>query len=182
MLPDNFTYEMFGDYINSENASKGFDINIIKNIKGNSAAFAFTDESLHIFFATDEFDISQIPHEYMHLIDDRIYDYYSTVEVNGEKFYNNFDLLWSEYNPDNFVYDFDQDYDSKYFVSFYSMTNCLEDRAETFMYLCCDSFGSDWYKDNEPLKKKADFLIKSIYDAFPSAQKADNLLWTKNIN
>jgi hypothetical protein len=62
------------------------------------------------------------------------------------------------------------------------MTNCLEDRAETFMYLCCDSFGSDWYKDNEPLKKKADFLIKSIYDAFPSAQKADNLLWTKNIN
>jgi hypothetical protein len=164
-----------------ENNHNGFDINIVKNIKGSAAAYAggSSNNHMHIVFATEEFALSQIPHEFMHLIDNRIYDYYAYNATDA--FSDGFDDLWMNLNKDGFVYDDDADYDGNYFVSYYAMTNWLEDRAETFMYLCDESYGTDWYTSNKYLKKKADFLIDAIRLAFPSVQKADSVYWTRNI-
>jgi hypothetical protein len=176
MLPENFTKEMIVDYMYDDSADDCLEINIIKNIKGEAAAYAYGSSMV---FATDEFSVSQIPHEFMHVIDNRIYYYYTNKE--DAPYDGNYDEMWCALNPKDFNYDQDE-YNEDYFVSYYAMTNWVEDRAETFMFLCDGTYNMDWYKDNEALRKKADFLIKSIHDAFPSVQKeTDKLLWESNL-
>jgi hypothetical protein len=181
LMPENFVQEMYSDYIGENMGYDGFEINIVKEIDGESSAYAYSDEKLHIVFATDEFTVSHIPHEFMHLIDNRIMNYYDNSE--NVSYDDSLYSVWSDYNPDGFCYDDDdEEYNEKYFVSVYAMTNTNEDRAETFMYLCDESFGTDWYKDGEPVKNKADSLINAISESFPSVQNSDNVFWTRNIN
>lgn len=177
-FPDGFVSEMYTDYINSDNDHNGFDIYIVKEIKGDSAAFANGwDKNALITFATDEFNFDQLAHEFMHIIDFRIFDYYESID-------SNFDEEWFSFVPDNFIYgDESNEYteeDSQYFIDYYAMTSQYEDRAELFMRLFSDTDSDtspDWYTGR--MKDKTDFLCRAIKESYPSVQNADNIYWEK---
>ncbi len=173
VFPDNFITEMYSDL----DGDYDFNINIVKDIGDSIDAFAFAFEHFDITFATEGFTKNIVYHEMMHLIYERINNYYND---RGENFY----ALWEElndgieYNPDA------EEVNNDYFVSNYAMTNADEDMAETFQFLCETNENDempDWLK-SETANKKAVFLCKTIRKVFPSVSSIERAYWEKYID
>lgn len=132
-------------------------------------------ERLKIVLATDELTSTTLPHEFMHLIERRLYAYYDSV---GESFWDG----WVSRNPEDFNYFDEEDRQqySDYFVSQYAMTNSTEDIAETFMFLFTAGEPleeNDWYRDAPHIQAKVAFLKEAIRRSFPSVQAVDKACW-----
>lgn len=188
-FPENFIKEIYTGMEHIETG--GFEIYIAKDIVGFPNAYANTwGEKFEIALETNGFSINTFSHEFMHIIDARLEDYY---------WEENLDDLWSENNPEGFEYlgyeDFGaegweevdySDYED-YFVSLYAMSAATEDRADTFSSLF-DYGGGDyvsekpyWYKEGTALAQKAVFLCAAIRGAFPSMKNAPVQRWEKSI-
>lgn len=172
VFPDNFISEMYSDL----DSGYDFNINIVKNIDSIDA-FAFAFERFEITFSTDAFYKNLVYHEMMHLIYERINNYYND---KGENFY----ALWEKLN-DGIEYNSEaEDVNDEYFVSNYAMTNADEDMAETFKFLCETSEYDempDWLK-KKPANKKAVFLCETIRKVYPSVSATERAYWEKFID
>ncbi len=177
-LPDGFVREMQTDFPGGADAGyQGFDIYVVREIPGGSSAYASGWETrLKIVLATDEFYPSVLPHEFMHLIERRVYAYFDSV---GESFWNG----WMALNPEGFNYYAD---DNPYtlvgdcFVSSYAMTNSTEDMAETFMSVFVANVPLSecyWYKDAPRVQAKVAFLLDAIRRSYPSVRAVDKAYW-----
>jgi len=179
-LPEGFARDMYEGLEVFEYG--GFDIFIGSSIKGIASAYASSFmNNLTIVFGTAASDFRTVAHEFMHIMDTRIEDYLGV----DTSFYE----LWCKYNPDSFEYVGLENEDSYYeseeydnwFVSAYSTATDAEDRAEIFSYLFEDSFSDspvpDWYNEKEPLREKADFLLKMIREAYPSLKNVRTAQW-----
>lgn len=167
-FPKNFTHEMA--YFNGKRHS--FDIYIDKEIIGAAAAFANRYDGFLICFATDEFSNEFIPHEFLHLIDARIDSYLTS---KGK----DYEVLWDRLNPKGFFYYAEQDYNEKYFVSSYAMTDSREDRADTFQYLFTGYNASSHPLAQNAVRRKGIYLTQLIRQAYPSVQKLDYASWER---
>lgn len=183
-LPVGFTRDMQTDFPEpwdeyGMTGFDGFDIYVVKEIPGGSAAYANGwGERLLICLATDEFSYSTLPHEFMHLIERRIHAWY---ESQNESFWG----VWDTLNPEDFYYAVGQDdtdlpYD--WFVSRYAMTDSMEDRAETFQYLFTSTEPLKeawWYADSPHVQAKVALLCEAIRNAYPSVQAVERACWEK---
>jgi hypothetical protein len=179
-LPDGFVREIYTDYKDSESNHKSLQIFIFRRMLDDENVSAYAQAwstDMHIAFATESFNTTQISHEFMHLIDYRIEDYYST---KGRNLYEE----WEELNPEGFEYNPEQDFNEEYFPTVYAMTDQQEDRADLFMTLC-DYSGRretpDFVYAEGKLYKKAQYLCKAIRESFPSVKKAKAVLWERDI-
>lgn len=167
-FPKGFTREMkcFGGKDHS------FDIYIDKEIIGASAAYANRYDGFLICFATDEFCAEYIPHEFLHLIDARIDDYFT-------KNNKNYETEWDKLNPRNFFYYENQDYQPKFFVTLYAMSDAREDRADTFEYLF-EAYDSNEHPFTQnAVRKKSIYLSQIIREVYPSVRKVPFASWEK---
>lgn len=178
-FPTDFVKEMFSDFVQDYNKHTGLDIYIVKEIYGNTAAFANGwEERMIITFATDEFLYSHLPHEFMHIIDMRIFDYYESIDKS-------FWEEWEKYNPKDFCYgtnDVLEDDLLPYFVTAYSLTSQQEERADMFDLLFCDQYVKDtppWLAEYPHIQDKVNYLCKAIREAYPSLKNADTQPWEK---
>lgn len=176
-FPDGFVEEMYED---------GFQIYIGKKIQSDNIGAYATGYSTvaSITLATDSFTSTTLPHEFMHIIDRRIFN---TFDDSNEYFEDE----WAKLNPDGFEYSYDTnnyDLDEKYedyFVSAYSTATPDEDRAEIFMNLFTAGSYDEapyWYTESPYTKAKADYLCKAIRRAYPSLQNVDKAYWEKWVN
>ena len=185
MLPKGFIKQT---YTSLENYNpKGLQIYIGNKIKGSISGYTEKKENyFEIALATDDFSIRTLAHEFMHIIDARLKDYYWEKDLN---------TLWHSLNRKGFEYlgddeekhnkiDFvEYEYD---FVSRYAMTNEAEDRADTFEVLFIRSLNNEtqtplWFKEGKPAAKKAIFLCKAIRKAFPCMKNAPVQPWEEPI-
>ncbi len=168
LFPVNFIKEIYEDYADA------IDVYIVSHISEVNA-YTFASE---VTFDIRAFSKNIVFHEFMHMVANRLADYYAN---QNENLYD----LWNQFNDENFFYGNDNaDFDGKHFVSFYAMTNTDEDMAEIFQYLY-ETASSDGYPDclnNEYVLKKAEFLCESIRKAFPSAAEEDKLYWEKHLD
>ncbi len=156
------------------------EIYIVRSIPGEASAFAsLWAEPPVICFATEEFDPSQIPHEFMHIMDLRLSRW---LESQGRSLEGE----WAALSPD---YAFEEALSQErreslegYFVSLYARTNSGEDRAECFRAL----FESEeplaeqwWYAGKAGVQSKLLWLCQSLRAAFPSLQGVERASWEK---
>ena len=192
LLPNGFIKELY-DY---NDMITGLKINLVKNIDSVSAYVVDIFEEPYIVFSY--FSLRDVPgvffHELMHLIDDRLTDYYE--KAYGYDFYDE----WCKLNPDDFEYmqekdrDPDFEHDTNYFVSSYATNNMVEDTADTLRYLCekvdsevvyAEGYGEDDVEEEklgENVSKKIELLCKAIREAFPSTANAEELYWEKALD
>lgn len=188
-LPDGFVKETYTGMEHIETG--GIDIYIGSRIKGNPSAYANRwGEKFQITLSSYTFGIETLAHEFMHIIDARLDDYY---------WEEGLDTIWSDYNPKGFDYLGYQENNpepwekidiSKYendFASSYAMSAATEDRADTFSSLFNSGLNSEpqkpyWYKKGTPAAKKAAFLCKSIRKAYPCMKDAPVQPWEKCIS
>lgn len=188
LLPDGFIKELY-DY--NEMVS-GLRINLVKSIDSIDAYVVDYLEEMTVVFGY--YSLRQgtgvFFHEFMHLIDNRLTDYYW--ENYGYDFYDE----WCKLNPKDFEYLGDEYHDAddkKYFVSNYATKNMEEDTADTLRYLCEkveygndeeEGYGEDDTEEKygENVIKKTELLCKAIREAFPSAANAEELYWEKGLN
>lgn len=172
LFPENFVKEIYKDaqYVD------GFNINIVENIDSVTAFANDFTEIYEICFGCRGFSRGVVFHELMHLIDNRIQDYY---DDNNMDFY----AQWWALNPEDFEYgsEIDYDLDEGYFVSYYAMTNEAEDLADTFqtMFEAFDYNDNYRFSEHEYVNKKAALLCEAIRKAFPSMANAENVCWEK---
>ena len=174
LFPDNFIKEIYSaDYIN------GLNIYIVESIEGANAYVNDFSDDYEIVFGTSGISKGIVFHEFMHLIDNRLYDYYYDLD---EDFYE----MWVQLNPEGFEYYSEEefDFDSDYFTSYYAMTNEAEDMAETFqnMYEAYAYDDANRFTQFEHLNKKAALLCRAIREAFPSMANANEVCWEKYVN
>ena len=126
--------------------------------------------------ATDEFSASTVPHEFMHLIERRIFAWYESV---GESFWD----AWDALNPEGFdYYDGEDKWElvGDWFVSSYAMTDSMEDRAETFMEVFTAQTPLEecfWYQEGSHVPAKVAFLREAIRRSYPSVQAVEQAYW-----
>jgi len=183
LLPEGFVRE---SYSGMENYSfSGFDIFIGDSIQGDAGAYEmqFLDK-LTIVFSTSSTDMRTVAHEFMHAFDTRIDDSLSDTSLFDE---------WNSFNPEGFEYSGLESEDSyenyekydPYFSSAYAMKTDAEDRAELFSMLFKAYIDKDyspyWLDEKEPVRQKAQFLIKLIRDAFPSMKNVGTAPWEELI-
>jgi hypothetical protein len=176
-FPDGFIDEMHTGFNLKEYETDKLYIDLVNDIEDASAyALNFGNKMV---FATTTFNIDTIAHEFMHIIEVRVNDYYYPTDID-------FEIEWEKYIPDNFTFnDDDNEFDDKYFVSYYSMTSPAEDKAEIFMNLFQNGKSSTtpyWYDATTPLGKKTNYLCDSIRKAFPSVQNAESVFWENCLN
>ena len=174
LFPDNFIKEIYNaDYV------EGLNLHIIENIVGANAYVNDFTDVYEVVFGACGFSKGIVFHEFMHLIDNRLYDYY---EDSGKDFYD----MWVELNPEYFEYYSEEefDFDEEYFVSYYAMTNEAEDMAETFqsMYETYSASDVNRFAEYEHINAKAALLCNAIREAFPSMAEAQDVCWEKYVN
>ena len=114
-------------------------------------------------------------HELMHTIENNMYDLYNNKKLKNEPFNK-----WNEYNPKDFKYNnsYVEESNDKYtissnkdvyFIDSYSHTYPSEDRARIFEQFCKDESIIEKYPK---IKKKAEYLIKEIMNAYPSIKES----------
>lgn len=184
-LPDGMVKEIYSNYNNKENERSGIRLDIVSkvtlknDITDEASAFAQSwSEPMEVCFAYNTVGTSNVSHEFMHLMDNRIEDYLSTQDKN---LYNE----WFKLN-EGFEQDYNENdefhrqfkFDDKQFITEYASSNDKEDRAVTFEYLYTSHNDTEkiWMKP-EAIKAKADYLIKIIREAYPSVQKTQKAYW-----
>lgn len=181
LFPDGFVKEIY-DY---DPYFSGLKINIVKSIE-NINAYAIDNMGDHMLIVFSYYGFGDNAgvffHEFMHLIDGRISDYY--LKNYNSDFYDE----WCRLNPKDFEYanrdarEPEFEYNESYFISDYATTDMLEDAADTFRYLCenAENGVKNDYEGN--LNKKIELLCKAIRAAYPSAAKEAELYWEKPLN
>ena len=160
--------------------ARALHVYLVRKIPGDAAAFANAwMEPTMICFATEEFNPSQLAHEFMHIVDLRLQGYLTTQRQDLES-------AWLKLSPD-YAYESElsqeqSDELENWFVSWYARTDGAEDRAETFMML----FNAEeplaeqwWYKDKPGVQAKAAWLVENLRAAFPSVQAVEKACWEK---
>lgn len=174
-LPQGFVKEMYTGF--GDSGTKRFEIYIGSEITGTSSAYANCwGNTMEIALSTQAFNIGTLAHEFCHIIDRRIYETY-----------DDFDMEWNKLNPENFSYfgynnenDVEFENMDDYFISLYSLSAEVEDRAEIFSNLFTASTYDEaptWFTEDEHIIKKAEFLCKAIRDAFPCMQNIETADW-----
>ncbi|MDE5671655.1 MAG: hypothetical protein K2I14_09400 [Eubacterium sp.] len=178
LFPDGFVNEIYS----YNQQSSGIKMNIVKRIEGISAYAVDFNEDMMIVFGYDDFCKGVFFHEFMHLIDNRISDFYT------ENYHSDFYDEWCRLNPKDFEYIGDEyrnidfkDY-KEYFISDYAVSDMAEDAADTFRYLCENTQTDEKDKYSENVNKKIELLCKAIRSAYPSAANEDELYWEKLLN
>lgn len=179
-LPQGFIRELYSEMPGSAEDRDSLHIYIVRNIPGDAAGFANAwTEPMMICFATEEFNDTHLAHEFMHIIDFRLNQYYATVHRDLENEWARLSPWWAY---DSWLTEKQEEEVTGYFVSLYARTNSTEDRAETFQRL----FDSPepvaeewWYADNPGVQAKAAYLVKIIRSAFPSVQAVEQAWWEK---
>lgn len=175
LFPSGLFDEIYDEYENSNQ----IDVYIVKRIVNDkTAAFANIWEDTPIMcFSTDEFSFSQLPHEFMHILDIKLFNSF-------ERENKNFWEEWEKQNYDRFYYGTDKEWEGKnleYFVSAYAMTSQQEDRAELFQQLFSNAeFESD-FSDHPKQLEKAKALCNYLRGAYTSLQNEENLIWETSI-
>lgn len=174
LFPEGLLPEIYEEYPDSE----GMDLYIVKEIEGDTAAYAniWGDKPL-ITFAADEFFWDHMPHEFTHIMDNRIFNYY---DRQGGNYWED----WEKFNPEDFYYGTaDAEWygeNERYFISSYAMTSQMEDRADLFAALLRDSAEREpacWYADNPPIQAKIRELCRVWREVYPSLGAAGSLPW-----
>ena len=123
-------------------------------------------------------------HEIMHFIDSYIsFNLGSGVIASSMK----------DVNPDNFTYgNTDSSYvynyydsltaNTAYFLSNYSKTNYLEDRAVLFSNLMTNNTKYPYLNKNTPIYNKAVLISNQLRDNFSSVKNSNSVYWEKLIN
>ena len=179
-LPEGFIRELYSQMPDRDTDRDGLHIFIVRNIPGDAAGFANAwTEPMMICFATEEFSDSHLAHEFMHIIDYRLNQYYASVHRDLENEWARLSPWWAY---DSWLTEKQEEEVTGYFVSLYARTNSTEDRAETFQRL----FDSEepveealWYAENPGVQAKAAYLVKIIRAAFPSVQAVEQAWWEK---
>ena len=179
-LPAGFLRELYSGMPDSDTDRDSLHVYLVRNIPGDASAFANAwMEPMMVCFATEEYLPSQLPHEFMHLIDYRLNQYNARVGRDLENEWSRLSPWWAY---DSWLTDKQQQEVEGYFVSLYARTNSTEDRAETFQAL----FDSEepvseqwWYAEHPGVQAKAAYLVKAIRAAFPSVQAVEAACWEK---
>ncbi len=179
-LPEGFIRELYSQMPDRDTDRDGLHIYVVRNIPGDAAGFANAwTEPMMICFATEEFNDSHLAHEFMHIIDYRLNQYYASVHRDMENEWARLSPWWAY---DSWLTEKQEEEVTGYFVSLYARTNSTEDRAETFQRL----FDSEepveealWYAENPGVQAKAAYLVKIIRAAFPSVQAVEQAWWEK---
>lgn len=178
LFPDGFVNEIYS----YNQQSNGIKMNIVKRIEGISAYAVDFNEDMIIVYGYDDFCKGVFFHEFMHLIDNRISDFYT--ENYNSDFYDE----WRRLNPKDFEYIGDEyknidfgDYE-EYFISNYAVSDMTEDTADTFRYLCENTQTDKKEKHSNNVSKKIELLCKAIRSAYPSAANENELYWESLLN
>ena len=179
-LPAGFLRELYSGMPDSDTDRDSLHVYLVRNIPGDASAFANAwMEPMMVCFAAEEYLPSQLPHEFMHLIDYRLNQYNARVGRDLENEWSRLSPWWAY---DSWLTDKQQQEVEGYFVSLYARTNSTEDRAETFQAL----FDSEepvseqwWYAEHPGVQAKAAYLVKAIRAAFPSVQAVEAACWEK---
>lgn len=176
LFPTGIFNDIYEEYDNSDQ----LDVYIVKRIiDEETAAFAnIWEETPLMCFSTDEYTFSQLPHEFMHILDIKLFN---TYERNNDDFW----FEWEKHNYEGFYYgSADNVWDGKnleYFVSNYSMTSQQEDRAEIFMQLFTNIDDAGQFNDEPHILNKAKALCQYLRDNYPSLKNENELYWEKTI-
>ena len=179
-LPAGILRELTAEPGQTPAEADGLQIYIVRNIPGDSSAFANAwMEPAMICFATEEFNPTQLAHEFMHIMDLRLQRYLVTQRQDLES-------AWRTLSPD-YAYEPELSQEQSdaledYFVSWYARTDGAEDRAETFQRLFdCEGPVEEewWYQDKAGVQAKARWLIDQLRAAFPSVQAVEQAPWEK---
>lgn len=170
-LPEGMVGEIYSGYKDKENEKSGIRIDLVSEITIDAGGFAkdFVDP-MEACFPFNNVTMTNIAHEFMHLFEARLADYDSSYYENWDEFNKGFE---HEYNPNEDEH-YEYEFDEKQFLSDYSTKNNTEERAEIFAYLYT---GGGPALENEVLRKKADYLIEIIKNAFPSVKNAESVCW-----
>lgn len=185
-LPDGMVKEIYSGFYDENFEHDGIRIDIVSqityenDITNSVAAFAQRwSNPMEVCFSYNSMGLGTIAHEFMHLLDHRIDDYLNHSESVG--IYESWDKLNKGYEHD---YDENEElhpqytFDDKNFVSDYAASNGEEDRAVIFEYLYTSHGDSSKpWMEPERINKKVTYLTELIKNAFPSAQKTDNIYW-----
>ncbi len=176
-LPEGMVKELYQNLPNGDELAP-LKVYLVEEIHGEAAAFANRYE-MYACFASTEYTYDQFPHEFMHLLDARIFAAYDVENGTLGGFYE----FWDTLNSPDFGYKYWEDeyeFDPEYFVSSYAMKQAEEDRAEIFMYLFQSAYQKEppaWYSEHAPLAHKTDVLLDWIRKAFPSVAKTGKAYW-----
>ena len=148
----------------------------VREVVGEAAAHAGMDK-MYVCIATQEYDASHFPHEFMHLLDQRIQTILAGLGRDA-------DAEWMALSPEGaYGEDFtDQQVIDDYFIYEYARRNIFEDRAVTFEYLYLSSeplAEQDWYNGRLGVQGKVAYLVETIRELFPSVQAVSRAVWEK---
>lgn len=176
-FPDGFIKEIYSGYYDAKYT--GIDIYIVRQIQGDLTSFTNKgDNRLIVTFSTNDFNNALLPHEFMHLIDEKIYDY---CKHNNE----DYEKEWEALNPEGFKYQSRNTLDERYtpyFATAASLTSQSEERAELFNLLFSDQYQNEkphWLATYSHIQQKVDFLCSQIRKAYPSLSGAKTQPWEK---
>lgn len=188
MLPDGMLREIYSEYDFWEDDFKGIRIDIVNDITYQNDVSAFAQswgEYMKICFDMYEFYDDTVAHEFMHLMDYRIEDYYKdesfdsewTDKYNADYINDASNDMWDDTSTEEFVFE------PTNFINYYATTNSTEDRATIFEYLysvCDNDELPEHFKDEyKGIKNKFIGICDAIEKAFPSVQKADEVFWER---
>lgn len=170
-LPDGMVSEIYSSYKNKNDEKSGIRIDLVSEITFDAGAFAkdFIDP-MEVCFPFSGVHMGNLSHEFMHLFESRLADYDSSYYEKWDEFNKGFEHKYNPKENEHPEYEFNENQ----FLTAYSATNNTEERAEIFSYLYT---GGGPALENEVIRKKADYLIEIIKNAFPSVQNAKSVCW-----
>ncbi len=171
-FPSGLLTEIYAEYPDGD----GLDLFIVRSIEGDPAAYAnIWNTRPMVCFATEEFCVDQLPHEFAHILDIALFN---SFERRDESFWD----YWQNLNGDEDLYHYGEDWDwddihQAYFITGYAATNQQEDRAELFEYMFMSGAEEEepyWLVEREHLREKAETLAFVLRQAYPSLNREDN--------
>lgn len=185
MLQDiNEEFSKYPKGIIDEIQEKGYVISIYLVDSFNNGNIALANRTangyFNIFLSNDEEFEKAMHHEFYHIL-----EYYIKLQYDIDLAYIN----WSKYNPEKFNYESDiKKLTNKYvygidiqntihFVTLYSKTNAMEDRAEIFSEMMVGNEEYNLNKNNINIINKMRCITKVLDNSFVSVQ--DNEYWSR---
>ena len=142
-------------------------IYLVKNINGNVSGLTDAKDSSNIKITIEPTLLfeNNLHHEIMYYIDIYIKIKGYPIDINNTmKEVNPIDYTYVD-TSNNYVYYY-SNLNNAYFISAYSKTNYLEDRAVIFSDLMSRCITKDYYNDGTPINKKAKLISLQIKEYF----------------
>ena len=171
--PNNFFKEM-KDY------GMPLTIYLVKNINGNVSGLTDAKDSSNIKITIEPTLLFEntLHHEIMYYIDIYIKIKGYPIDINNTmKEVNPIDYTYGD-TSNNYVYYY-SNLNNAYFISAYSKTNYLEDRAVIFSDLMSRSITKDYYNDGTPINKKAKLISSQIKEYFNILSSEERYYWDR---